>query len=107
MLEIDTSCVFRSATQLAGLVAAVDEASSHDELDWLEWKSSLDLADLAQRGHIARHILGMGNRDADRAARSAGGLMTVARMTTTGSPPQGKVTSRVMMSIGPIVSSRS
>lgn len=73
MLEIDTSAPLRSHTQLRSLVDAVHSAGEHDELDWIEWKSSLDLSDHGARGVVAFHILGMANRDPTLAARVAGG----------------------------------
>lgn len=47
---IDARVPLRSPLELAGLVSAVVAASSNGETDWLEWKSSLDLA---QEAHVA------------------------------------------------------
>lgn len=56
------------------LVEAVVGAHEHDEADWLEWKSSLDLGSKAGCFAVVRAILGMANRIPDRAALSCGGL---------------------------------
>lgn len=91
MLQIDTTGPLRSFTQLHALVDAVYDAGDHDELDWIEWKSSLDLAAHDQRGVVARHILGMANRDPDGASRIAGGcgyiLVGVEPSNCPGVPP--------------------
>jgi hypothetical protein len=59
---IDTSRAPRTPEELAGLVQAVLGALPADELDWIEWKASMDLADKRVEGTIARHVLGMANR---------------------------------------------
>lgn len=73
MLDIDITRALRSAGQLKALIEAILTAQSHDELDWVEWKREYDLGDSAALGHIARHILGMANRDPTRARNSVGG----------------------------------
>jgi hypothetical protein len=73
MLKIDTSGPLRSHTQLRALVEAIHTAGEHDELDWIEWKSALNLGEHIERGVVAFHILGMANRDSDVARRVAGG----------------------------------
>jgi hypothetical protein len=55
------------------VVDAVLAASPEDELDWIEWKSSLDLSSKTVRGTLARHILGMANRLPERAVAHASG----------------------------------
>ena len=70
---IDARVPLRSPLELAGLVSAVVAASPNDETDWLEWKSSLELAQKEAHVAIARHILGMANRRVADALRQAGG----------------------------------
>jgi hypothetical protein len=53
---------------LRRLVAAIVDADEHDELDWVEWKSALDLTTKHGCFHIARAVLGMSNRMPERAA---------------------------------------
>ena len=72
-LQIDTRTALRTPNALAQLVFAVTQASSNDELDWIEWKSGLYLTDRATQGTVARHILGMANRRPDQARLHAGG----------------------------------
>lgn len=72
-LHLDTSRAFRSPTSRRRLLEAVYKASPHDETQWLEWKSRVDLADKRWRFEVARHILGFANRDPARAARLAEG----------------------------------
>ncbi|MFF5790376.1 hypothetical protein ACFY8P_36065 [Streptomyces sp. NPDC012693] len=57
---------------------AVRTASAADELDWLEWKSTLDFrpknkADKSARAHLARAIIGFANRQPDIALRNMEG----------------------------------
>ena|ERR1039457_4401396 len=61
------------AEEAAAVVDAVLAALPADELDWIEWKSSLDLGSKTVRGTLARHILGMANRLPDHAAAHADG----------------------------------
>jgi hypothetical protein len=75
---IDTSRAPRTPEELTGLVQAVLGALPADELDWVEWKAGMDLADKPVQGTIARHILGMANRpptDARRHAEGCGYLL--------------------------------
>jgi hypothetical protein len=67
-VQIDTSRALRRPDELAALVAAVLKALPADELDWIEWKSGLDLSTKSVQGTMARHILGMANRQPDAAA---------------------------------------
>lgn len=66
-IQIDANTARRTHDELIQLVNAVTHASPNDELDWIEWKSGLDLADRPTQGTIARHILGMANRRPDQA----------------------------------------
>jgi len=67
-VQIDTSRALRLPDELAALVSAVLGALPVDELDWIEWKSGLDLSTKSAQGTVARHILGMANRQPDAAA---------------------------------------
>jgi hypothetical protein len=59
MLDADVSRALRTHTDVAKLVAAVVDAEPHDEADWIEWKTDLDLDTHEGRGSLARQILGM------------------------------------------------
>jgi hypothetical protein len=72
-LIIDSSRAFRSPKELADLIQAVLMASPNDEATWIEWKTSLALADKEVRVNLARHILGMANRPVEEAAQHAEG----------------------------------
>jgi hypothetical protein len=73
-LEIDTSRAFLSTALRRSLVVAVRDAPQHEsEPDWLEWKSTVDLTEKRWMAEIARNVLGLANRDPDRAERSAEG----------------------------------
>jgi hypothetical protein len=52
----------------------VKNASANDELDWIEWKSTLDLTGKPGCFHVARAILGLANRMPDNAARTCEGV---------------------------------
>lgn len=67
-VQVDTSRALRRPDELAALVSAVLQALETDELDWIEWKSALDLGIKSVQGMLARHILGMANRQPDAAA---------------------------------------
>jgi hypothetical protein len=73
VISFESAAAPGAAEEAAAVVDAVLAASQADELDWIEWKSSLDLRDRTVRGILARHILGMANRLPDRAAANAGG----------------------------------
>lgn len=79
MLDIDKSRPLKRLAQLRDLIAAVKGAAPTDEDDWIEWKIALDidpdvgLDDHVGQGQVARHILGLANRDPDHASRTAGG----------------------------------
>lgn len=66
-VSIDTSRALRGTDALRRLVEAVIRASKHDETDWLEWKSTLDLASKEGRFHVARTVIGFANRLPDQA----------------------------------------
>jgi hypothetical protein len=72
-LALDTTRPFLRPTDLRDLVAAVDSALPGDESDWIEWKSDISLITPRGRGTVARHILGLANRDPSRARERAGG----------------------------------
>ncbi|MFC7797198.1 hypothetical protein [Streptomyces cinereoruber] len=77
-LEFDTRRPPVRASQYLELVKAVRTASAADELDWLEWKSTLDFrpknkADKSARAHLARAIIGFANRQPDIALRNMEG----------------------------------
>lgn len=76
-----------TAEEATAVVGAVLAASSADESDWVEWKSSLDLSDKAVRGTLARHILGLANRPPEEAARHAAGRGFVVVGAEPGSRP--------------------
>jgi hypothetical protein len=67
-VQVETSRALRRPDELAALVCAVLQALETDELDWIEWKSVLDLGIKSVQGTLARHILGMANRQPDAAA---------------------------------------
>lgn len=67
-VQVDTSRAQRRPDELSALVGAVVQALETDELDWIEWKSALDLTTKSVQGTLARHILGMANRQPDAAA---------------------------------------
>jgi hypothetical protein len=72
-LALDTTRPFLRPTDLRDLVAAVDSALPGDESDWIEWKSDISLISPRGRGTVARHILGLANRDPNRARERARG----------------------------------
>jgi hypothetical protein len=67
-VQIDTARALRRPDELAALVLAVVKAHPADELDWIEWKSGLDLSAKSVQGTLARHILGLANRQPGAAA---------------------------------------
>lgn len=71
-VNIDTTTTLRGVGDLQRLVEAVIDADEHDELDWLEWKGTLDLSSKAGCFHVARAVLGMANRLPDRALTCEG-----------------------------------
>jgi hypothetical protein len=73
-VNIDTTTALRGVHDLQRLVEAVIDADEHDEFDWVEWKSTLDLSTKAGCFHVARAVLGMANRLPDRAGLTCEGL---------------------------------
>jgi hypothetical protein len=72
-VDVDPTRALRNPQEISGLVNAVVNARESDESDWIEWKRSLDLRRKDTQGTIARHILGMANRQPGHAARHTGG----------------------------------
>lgn len=72
-VPIDTSAPLLLPSQLAALVAAVEKADRDGEHNWIEWKRSLDLTARTSHEHIAKHVLGFGNRLVQTAALHMGG----------------------------------
>jgi len=60
-IDLDTSAAIRHP-DLGRVVQAVLDADAHDEADWIEWKSDLDLSTKKGCFPIARTILGVANR---------------------------------------------
>ncbi len=60
-IELDIGSAIRHPN-LAKVVDAVLHAKDHDEADWIEWKSRLDLTTKEGCFKIAKTILGMANR---------------------------------------------
>jgi hypothetical protein len=78
-------------SEKATLVRAIrDGATSLVETDWLEWKSTLDLGQVADQVEVARQILGFANRAPEQANRIAEGhaylLVGVAEGQLAGIP---------------------
>jgi hypothetical protein len=73
-LDIDTRRALRGLPDLRRLVEAVVAAGEHDEAEWIEWKSTLDLTTKHGQFHVARTVLGMANRLPERAAAVCEGV---------------------------------
>lgn len=73
-IEIPTDQELRGTAALRRLVEAVVVGGDHDETDWVEWKSVLDLGDKPGCFHVARAVLGLANREPERAQVACGGL---------------------------------
>ena len=73
-LDIGTDLALRGLNDLRRLLDAVVSADEHDEVDWIEWKSTLDLSGKDGCFTIARTILGMANRSPDSASLACEGL---------------------------------
>jgi len=73
-ISIDTSQALRGTADLRLLVDAVVAASDHDEADWIEWKSDLDLTAKLGCFQVARTVLGMANRLPENASVNCEGL---------------------------------
>lgn len=72
-LLVDIQRVLRRPEDVQALASAVWSADENDELDWIEWKGSLDLSAKAGAAAVARAVLGLANREPARAARHCGG----------------------------------
>ncbi|MEV7897829.1 AlbA family DNA-binding domain-containing protein [Streptomyces cyaneofuscatus] len=72
-LDVDHSKAFRTPLQLRALVAAVKHAGSHDESDWIEWKSHYSLPEKQTKATLARHIIAMANRSVAKSSQAAKG----------------------------------
>jgi hypothetical protein len=69
-LEIDSSQPLRRPADRRRLIEAIRDAPAYEpELECVEWKSLVDLAEKRWKAQIARQVLGLGNRDPDSAAR--------------------------------------
>ncbi|MBB4935605.1 hypothetical protein F4561_006499 [Lipingzhangella halophila] len=73
-LDIDTRTAPRSHLDLRNLVHAIANAGKHDETDYIEWKSTLDLETKRTKATIARHVIAMANRKPDIARKSFEGF---------------------------------
>jgi hypothetical protein len=73
-LNIDTWHPMRRPSELEALVRAVLDAVAEDEAEWIEWKSNLALDNTEGWFSISKQVLGMANRNPERAARFVGGL---------------------------------
>jgi len=84
---IDVSKPFRYPSELIRMVDAVRRVTEYDETRWIEWKSTLDLANFHGIRHLARQVLGFANREPRVAANWAGGY---AYLVVGASPGQLK-----------------
>jgi hypothetical protein len=63
-LTVDTPHALRTAPELHALVEATFHARKEDDAEAMEWKG--EVGDVgAKRWTVARHAIGMGNRDPD------------------------------------------
>ena len=72
-MHVVSSQPFRSLTQFRTLIAAVRDEPGAQELDWVEWKSEVDLHERLWRARASKFILGAANRPLPRAAQHASG----------------------------------
>lgn len=84
---IDTSHAFLRPSQLEALVRAVAAADEHEEHDWIEWKTDLDLATPEGRFHVVKQVLGFSNRTVAAAQRSAEGYSYIVVGAASGAIP--------------------
>lgn len=68
-LRISYERAVRSLDQQVALIRAVLTADPLDESECVEWKAELDLSDPRGGYQVGRNVLGMANRDPQRAAR--------------------------------------
>ncbi|MGC4769244.1 hypothetical protein ACLQ25_09720 [Micromonospora sp. DT44] len=61
-LDFDSSRAPMTSRDYLSLAMAVKDARDSDESDWIEWKSTLDLASVDGKVAVARGIIGMANR---------------------------------------------
>lgn len=74
LVGIDLTRAIRTLAERIALIEAVANAPAHEpELDYIEWKSTLDLSLAKDEFNMARHILGFANRQPDAAAATMGG----------------------------------
>jgi hypothetical protein len=97
------------AEQVALVEAVRDAPTGEQETNYLEWKSTLDLASKAARAKIAKTVLGFSNRRPDVAGRACGGcaylLVGVEPGALTGIEPvdAAKLESGLTPYVGPSV----
>ncbi len=73
--NIDTTRDFRTPDELLELVEAIHNSpATAQETNWLEWKSTLDLATAEGRFAVGKAILGFANRAVDQARLNCAGL---------------------------------
>jgi hypothetical protein len=69
-LNVDLSKPIRTPAARRGLVSSVRDATPDEfELDWVEWKSTVDLSAKQWKAELARQIQGFANRHPDKAAQ--------------------------------------
>jgi hypothetical protein len=73
-VALKTTSALRGTNELRRLLDAIVAATDHDEADWLEWTSNLDLTTKDECFPIARTVLGMANRSPERANLMCEGL---------------------------------
>src|SRR5438270_353217 len=73
-IDVPTDAGLRGSAALRQLVEAIAVAGEHDEADWIEWKGQLDLSTKPGCFHVARAILGLANREPERAQATCEGL---------------------------------
>jgi hypothetical protein len=74
-LDIDTRRPFISLAAKRQFIEAVRDAlPGESEPDWVEWKGPVDLSSKRWMAEIARHVVGLANRDPTKASRAAEGF---------------------------------
>ena len=75
MIDTDTTNKPVRGSDWNRLLEAILAADSKDELDWVEWKSTLDLSSKeVQAKSLAKHILAFANRDPQEARKHVEGV---------------------------------
>jgi hypothetical protein len=69
-LNMNTTTALRTTDELMGLINAVKAAGTHDETNFLELKSTLDLSTDEAKFKIAKAILGFSNRPVEGARQN-------------------------------------